>query len=372
MVPETTSTEQDAPEINLYAYKSSLTASEEKGGLIWREIIHPGKWYKTDTGVEVEVTPHIIQSAYKAFLAGLPKYISIPASSHNLHANGIIPPEDNRGFVKEMKLVGDALHAAFDITSPATKQAILDGSIADCSVYLQPDVVHPATGEKYDWVLRHVLLTNNPLVQDLGTFKAVPASNDDEHPVIIHTYTQHPRPHSHKRKGTDMSENIQKENLSKPDEIILTGEALSEFQKLSTLGMSADDLISLAAQREALLAEAAQLREKARRLEVTRILKALEGLEEHALVQGLPGYRHYPVVIAAVEQALKNAPSSLALSDEGGTDLDTLVLGIVNAIPEAGRIALADHSQPQQQKEQKPGEEAISDGMVDHFLDQIN
>jgi hypothetical protein len=69
----------------------------------------------------------------------------------------------------------------------------------------------------------------------------------------------------------------------------------------------------------------------------------MEATETHPGVTRIEGYRHWPVVIAAVEKALREHPKALALAanDDGQTGLDAVVLEVANAIPQEARMALA-------------------------------
>ena len=81
-----------------------------------------------------------------------------------------MPAESNRGFVQKLKLIGERLFGGFKFTDPEVGYGVNVGNIADVSIFLNPNVIHPETGEKFPWTLEHVLLTNNPLAQDLAPF----------------------------------------------------------------------------------------------------------------------------------------------------------------------------------------------------------
>jgi hypothetical protein len=307
--------------VQLMAFTTKLQSGEEAepdedDGLIWKEIIHPGQWHKMDSGRVVEVTADIIESAYEAFRAGLPKFVSVPAGSYHPDS---VAAEDNRGFVKKLKMIGDRLFGGFQFTNPDTKAAVEDGSIADCSVYLEPEVTHPESGEKFDWALTHVLLTNNPLVQDLQPFGApIPASASGN--VKVDLYVQ------------DQEEG----HMPEHEDITLSAEDQSLLDSMKDLGMSAEDVKALVAEREA-------VKQKRRDLEVNQIVKALEGADEHDLVEQVDGTRHWPVVIAAAERALREQPEALAMDvEDGRTALDEVVLDVLNAIPADARMQVEE------------------------------
>jgi len=317
---------------------SGEEAEEPDDGLIWKELIHPGKWYKMDTGRIVEVTEEIIQAIFDAWKAGLPKYISVPADHHHQESNGSVPAEANRGFVKKLKLIGKRLFGGFMLTDPDTSYGVQTGSTADCSVSIVPDVIHPETGKQYDWVLQHVLLTNEPLVQDLSPF-GVAASGSDGDAVVV-SYRQYNNQST--QEVNAMSGQSQKqsgapgEGGEAPQGIVLSAEDQAMLDTMRGMQLSAGDVQVMLDERQA-------VRTKARELEITKVVRALEGKEEHPAVVQIEGYRHSPVVCAAVEKVLKEKPQAMNLfaNDDGGTEIDALVLDIVNAIPEAGRVALS-------------------------------
>jgi hypothetical protein len=315
--------DENGTPITLMAFSSKLQSGDEAepdedDGLVWKEIIHPGQWHKMDSGRVVEITADIIKAAYEAFKAGLPKFVSVPAGSYHPQS---VAAEDNRGFVADLKLIGNRLFGGFKFTNPDTRSAVEDGSIADCSVYLEPEVVHPETGEKFPWALTHVLLTNNPLVQDLGPFgEPIPASAGGN--VTVDVYVQ-----SDEEEAPMSDENT---------DITLSAEDQSLLDSLKARGLTADDI-------EAMVAERERVKEKNRDLEITQIVRALEAQETHDLVAQVDGTRHWPVVVAAAERALREQPQALALDvEDGRSALDEVILDVVNAIPADARMQVGE------------------------------
>jgi hypothetical protein len=338
--------------------------ADEGQGLIWKEIIHPGKWFKTDTGRPLEITSDIIKAAFKAWKAGLPKYISVPADSHHGPTDGIVPPQANRGFIEKLKLVKGRLFAGFRFTDPEVARGVQLGNIADVSVFLRPNVTHPETGKQFPWTLQHVLLTNDPLVQDLAPFGV--GANSAEGEIVVQSYTRESESEIENEEVTEMPEETRQEEV--PEGLTLSAAEAEAFGQFQGLGLSAADVQALVAERES-------VRQKARDLEITRIVRALEGSEEHEAVTQVEGTRHWPVVCAAVEKALQKQPEVLALAadDEGQTGLDAVVLEIVNALPADGRMALQvqptgskDPSDPQADDTQEPTDEQIK-GLADQL-----
>ena len=352
----------------------------EGDGLIWKEIIHPGTWFKTDSGRQIEVTPEIIDEALRAFEAGFPKHISVPVDSHHAATRGVVPPDRNRGFVRKLvKRDGHRVFGGFDLRDASIAAGVKDGTVADCSVYLQPNVTHPETGQKFAWALRHVLLTNDPLVQDLGEFGALPATSTDGALVVDYyrpapeAYFQNP---TEQTREEDTMPRAQQEGyaLNDGDEIVLSGAAAEEYAQLAGLGLSAARIMELAALAE----REAEIKRKARAIEVTRITRALEGLDEHPAVVQIAGRRHYPVVIEALAEALEAVPDALALDagNDGATAIDAAMLAIVNAIPAEGRLPV-EQPRANAERQRKPvaadGQERgdVTDEQVDTFLAKV-
>jgi len=325
---------------------------DKDDGLIWKELIHPGEWFKSDTGRKVQVTAEIIKGVFAAWKAGLPKLISVPSDSHHNQSDGIVPVESNRGFVEKLKLIGDKLFGGFKLTDPEVSYGVQVGNIADCSVYLQPEIIHYETGEKFPWSLRHVLLTNDPLAQGLGPFGAIPANRDDRG-VIVQSY----------RQVSEEVNEMSKQDTEQPQGLTLSAEDAATFEELKGLGLSATEIKALVAERDA-------VRQKARGLEITQIVRALEGSEQHDDVTQVDDTRHWPVVCAAVEKALSEQPQALAMSadDDGKTGLDAVVLAVVNALPAEARMAL----QAQPIGDKKPDDPSLAPEDGEPTDDQID
>jgi len=363
---------EDGSPVTLHAFDVHLgdgDEADEDDGLIWKELIHPGKWHKTDSGNIIEITADMIAEVFRAWKAGLPKLISVPTDSHHNHTGGVVPVESNRGFVQKLKMIGDKLFGGFKLTDPEVGYGVQVGNIADCSVYLNPDLIHPETGEQFGWVLEHVLLTNSPLVQDLNPFGAVPVGASADGQRYVESYQQ----------ITEVDEMTEVQNQvqdTPPDAVTFSAADAAAFEGFKALGLTAEDVQAMIAERES-------VQQKARDLEITRVIRALEAVEEHDDVAQVDGYRHYPVVCAAVEKALRERPKALALSanEDGVTDIDAMVLEIVNAIPQEGRLALqARDAAPAGRKEHDDptletgdtDDEKLSDESIKEFAGRLH
>ena len=359
----------DGAPVMLHAFAAHLKAGDEASddedddSLIWKEIIRPGKWFYADSGRLVEITAEMIQQAFEAWEAGLPKLISVPSDSHHSWNEGIVPVESNRGFVQKLKMIDDRLFGAFDLTDPNVSYGVQVGNIADVSVYLQPNVVHPDSGDTFPWVLQHVLLTNNPLVPDLEPFNAIPASGTGPGGYVVQSYQQ-----SEDEEVTEMAVKKKGEQEQQPPEgLTLTAVEAATYQEFQALGLSVSDVKAIVAERQ-------QVREKARGLEITQVIRALEGVETHDGVVQVEGTRHYPVICVAVEKALREHPEALALAanDGGQTGLDAVVLEIMNAIPQEGRMALSTDGQPSGDRDPKAKDPTLKGDEAEPTDEQID
>jgi len=353
----------DGAPVMLHAFSVRLGPGDEAAGdddgVIWKELIHPGRWFKTDSGRAVEITADMIDEVYRAFEAGVPKMVSVPSDSHHDARSGVVPAENNRGFVFELKKVGTRLFGGFGKLSPAVEAGIEDGSIADVSVYLQPNVVHPETGEVFKWVLRHVLLTNDPLVQDLEPFGVAPvgASSDSASGgYVIEFYQQ--------QQEVNSMSGEQQQPQEQPQDVAMSAEDRALLDGVRGLGLSVTDVQAMVAERDS-------VRQKARDLEITQVVRALEGVEAHDGVVQVEGTRHWPVVCEAVETALREQPQALALSadDDGRTGVDAVVLAVVNALPKEARMALSAQPSGTRTRDDPPAGESA--GPTDEQIDAL-
>jgi hypothetical protein len=353
----------DVPETQARALVSEAMAAGvvHAWELIWKEILRPGTFYKWD-GTQVVIDPVMIDQLDESFRAGTMRSVSVTAEDHFDETNGVVPAEANRGFVEVLHRSGDGgLFAGLRITDWETNDRLMQGSIQDVSVYIVANVAHPDTGVVYPWVLLHVLLTNIPLVGGLRPFGELAASQQDGTPVTFY------RRQDNGQEGQTMPEGaitLSAEEAQRWQAYQAAGLEPAVVQEFAGVGMSADEVRALVAERQA-------TRAKARGLELDRIRLALEGRGEHPGVTQVEGRRHYPVVIEAALSALREQPEGLGLSadGEGQTGLDAVVLAMINAIPAEGRLSAEPG--PKGDKEPEAGEPpaASDDGHIDE-LDQ--
>lgn len=166
-------------------YLANTGPVEEKNGLIWKTIAKEGTWkYSPGPGQKPIAKPLTFvrdgRSDYKDltvsieelkqnFYAGAKQYVTVPLT----HADNVL---DNTGFVREMKIEEDEdgkalLKAGIEFTEPEVKEKVLRKSIADISSGIQFDYIKKDSGSKYDAIVAHAALTNNPWLNGMASFE---------------------------------------------------------------------------------------------------------------------------------------------------------------------------------------------------------
>ena len=81
-------------------------------------------------------------------------------------------PEANQGWVEEMQVVGDELHAVFELPHIEGQKL---AAVSDCSVSVLPSFVD---GENRRWtnVIDHIAFVSDPVIPGLGAFEGIAAS----------------------------------------------------------------------------------------------------------------------------------------------------------------------------------------------------
>jgi len=299
-------------------------------GLIWKEIFRVGTTYRPVSGEPLDVGQAMIDGMVEAFDAGVLNHVAITDTTHHEESSGIVPAKDTVGFVQKLVNVGEHQFAGLDVRDEAARTKLDDGLIRDCSVYVWGDFHDRKDPDKvWDWVLVHLLLTNYPQLPDLAGFgvepAAVAASFDG---VQFERY----------REAT-MSEDTR--NQAPRGEPPLSAEdaaLLAQAKALQAQGFALDGALE----------QQAQMRQKARQLEVDSIVAALEGRTQREDVVIVEDTRHYPAVVQAVEAALRGEGQSAGfdVADDGTSTVDAVVLSIVNALPKEARFSLDAPAQP--------------------------
>lgn len=297
----------------------------DNDGLIWKEIFQVSTTFRPMSGSPVEVDQGMIDGVFDSFQAGVLKNVPITANTHRDEDAGIIPAEETVGFVRKAVKVDGHLFAGLEIIDNEVRDQIDSGLITDVSVYVWFDFHDQRDGEIWDFVLVHLLLTNYPQLVGLDPFGAKPtelaAAIADGVKFIPYEEVTMP-------EQTTL-------DVTAPLEPVITEAQRTLLTQLETAGLTGDDIRAFAAQRQA-------VQDKARDLEIKAIVAALEGKSEHDGVIQVSDARHYPVVIAKVEELLRGATQAMgmAIDAEGKTILDTVALDIVNALPQEARLAL--------------------------------
>lgn len=295
--------------------------ADGKNDLIWKEIVAVSKTFRPLTGDELEIDQEFIDELFDSFEAEVLENIAITAGDHCEESDGIVPADKTVGFVRKLKKVGGRLWAGLEILKDDIKEA-LGQTIKDVSIFAWSDFHDRRDGKKWPWVLVHLLLTNYPQLVGLSPFGEEPVGASAGEPRLTGK-----RDYFYLREVVMPNQTNQVESMAGVD--------VQELAAFRSLGLSVAEIQAIQAERVA-------TRRKARDLEISTIIAALEGRGTHDGVVVCDGAaRHYPVVVHAVEQALRadgGEAMSLDISSEGQSPIDEIVLSIVNAIPLEGRM----------------------------------
>lgn len=305
-------------------------------GWIKKPILRTGEWTETPNGGQkpLKVAMVHLQMLKQAFDDGAFERVTVPKTHADL-------PTENTGFVKALEIEehpdmpGEyVLSAWIKFTDPDTEKAVRLGNVWNCSVMLEDDVVRPSDSKTFPIALRHVSLTNFPWIDNLPGFTQ--ASRDWLTYQLLD------------EQGADemeLSEEVR--------------DQLTQLAKFSDAGITIEEALELARNREQLVeregklqTQLLQLARTQRKSHVKEVVLALEGKHSVDGVTVVEEHRHYPAVIEATRKALESLPLSgtMKLSRDGveqELNLESLVLSIVNAIPAEGRVALEQPVLPQ-------------------------
>lgn len=291
----------------------------EDDGLLWKEIFRVSTTFRPGTGAPLVVDQAMIDAIYGSFEARVLNNVAITASTHHEETDGIVPADDTVGFVERLIKAGEQLYAGLDVRDADIRDKLDQGLIRDCSVYVWADFYDRSVPDTvWPWALVHLLLTNYPQLPDLQGFGAAPEAVAASFSGVQFTqYREDPM-----SEGTNQ---VQTPALSPEDQALL-----DQAKALQAQGFTLDGAVE----------RQAQMRTKARGLEVDSILAALEGQGQRDDVVVIKGTRHYPAVVQAVETALRPEQMAFDISDDGISPVDSIVLAIVNALPKEARFAL--------------------------------
>lgn len=189
--------EQNYSEDHILAemYFENDEAAFEEDGVIWKTIMREGTWqYSPGPGQRPVNKPITVvkegssdgkkfvislEELKKNFESGAKDHVTIPTS----HDDKVY---ENTGFIEALRINTDSkgraiLEAAHKFTDKKIKQKVLDGSIANVSAGILFDYIKKDTGTKFNAILGHSALTNNPWLNDMDPFrKAVNAGENLE------------------------------------------------------------------------------------------------------------------------------------------------------------------------------------------------
>jgi len=324
--PEDTSLAADmggTPRVFSMALRDPVSLPADIGaddnGLIWKEIFRVSTTFRPQTGTSLAVDQSMIDAMYEAFEGRALNHVAITASTHHVETDGIVPASETVGFVDRLVKVGQHLYGGLDVRDEDTREQLDKGLIRDCSVYIWADFhdrSHPDT--VWPWALVHLLLTNYPQLPDLQGFGVAPTAVAASFSGV--QFTQYREELMTKEQNRDQTPALS------PEDVVL----LEQARVLRAQGFALDGALE----------RQVQLRAKARGLEVSSIVAAMEGRVQRDDVTVIEGTRHYPVVVQAVQAALQPDGLGFDIADDGTSPVDGIVLAIVNALPKEARFSL--------------------------------
>lgn len=143
-----------------------------------KQAIKVGDYYKSSTGQQVKITQDMIDNWVNEFDVMKDNGVKVPVPSGHVKQgkdNETIKPDDNRGYVTSLSKAEDgSLMFEVDLIG---EDAIAMAGRTDVSIYAEPGYVD-SSGHEYLMPIRHIALTNDPVVQGLDGWQAVMLSNE--------------------------------------------------------------------------------------------------------------------------------------------------------------------------------------------------
>jgi len=145
-----------------------------------KDVIRVGEFVKGTTGQAISVTPEALShfaTTYADYIAN-GNQVPVPRT-HDTTGD----PALNAGWVADMFVDGDRLMAAIDLIGDDSGAL---AASANVSIYAEPTFTD-GNGKSYDWPIRHVALTTDPVITNLGPFVPIAASQGSK-PAQVPVY----------------------------------------------------------------------------------------------------------------------------------------------------------------------------------------
>lgn len=290
--------------------------------LIWKQLLKTGRWFKfgmEGEKIAIDITGQMLAQIKEAFDRGVVPHVPVPCQhTDNLRAN--------TGFAKALEIRGSEQWVGLEFTEPDIEALVLRGTIANVSAWISPNYIDSRDGRAYPWVLRHVALTNEPVIH-LTPFAAGVESTIEE------IY----RP--------EVGEVENEKLLAQLED--LKGKLAEEQKARSDLG------VQLSAAEAARTASESRVEAMALTLhqsEVKNIMLALQGKGIHDAVKLPPNTAFAPAILSVVKPILEadhghEKSFSLSVGDGQKESVTGVVLSILNAVAgvKLGLIELSAH-----------------------------
>ena len=299
-------------------FSEAPVSTDTTGKGIWKTVLRTGTWLMSPNGGKSDPLS-VVRGKGKTTADG--KTISLddivdtfklsPMDHVTVPLEHTSAPDKNTGYVRDVVLEenGDNayLKALIDFTEPDIEQKVVNGSIANTSVGLKFGYRRKSDGERFPVVLDHVALTNKPWIDGLPGFGLSEVSNENI-PVFVYAEADC------KNNGGNKMD----------PEVVDTSKADLQLSELR------DKNISLAEEKDSLLALNKELASKIREIEVGKKIVQLSetGLGEH------PGF------LKQVEKILlaDTGEKVIELSEDGASSSLTatdIVESLLECMPKA-------------------------------------
>ena len=333
-------------------------------GWVRKEILRTGQWPLsppgTKEGDDFAITLEDLSAIKQSFFDGAYERVAVPLGHGPQGADVNWATEHNAGWVRSLevasRLDGEwGLYAWLEFTDAAIREKIFDGSIWNVSAMLEWGVTRPSDGVVFDLALKHVSLTNYPWVESLAGFSMSEIENETVGVTLTRTEDEKMTKLAKKTDtNTEGAEDVQVQaavTLEQPQ----TSVSLEQVQAQATAlaGRIAKQQVAFDAREAVMVAMEARTSQLAiraeqrdRELTLKEVVLSLESPNGGQGVVGIKGYRHYPVVVQAVCDAMAQttAKAQVVVLAQDGTEqpvsIDSLILSVVNAIPAEARLSL--------------------------------
>lgn len=140
-----------------------------------KDLIRVGEFIKSSTGQRISVDKAQLEHWAKTAQQFIANGNSVPLTNGHDKTGD---PDKNRGWMKDAFVEGDALYGVFDVIGDDGLKA---ASRSFVSIYAEPEYTD-GEGNRYQYPIRHVAMTTDPVITRQGKFVPIAASQDEPEP----------------------------------------------------------------------------------------------------------------------------------------------------------------------------------------------